>query len=173
MLFVTSAIFGMSRVRGSKQEQYLKIDILSLPTVWGKICLYRISRFPPQVNKTPINLTIPTKGKTQLFIHSFTNYQCFCVNDVQYLFDSIGLLKWVTFSNFLGQIVKIQIWKIHNWLYFEFVHFLSNFLFEAEISTLKGSKPWGQYCTKFQCIFFTFSITVQCPQSCLIFLNIT
>ena len=30
------------------------------------------------------------------------------------------------------QIVKIQKLKIYNWFYFEFVNFLSNFLFEAK-----------------------------------------
>ena len=60
MLLVTSAIFVMSRVRGSKQEQYLKIDILSLPTVGYKLTSFKIKN----------GIIIPTNG---YIIYTYTN----------------------------------------------------------------------------------------------------
>ena len=61
MLLVTSALFGMSRVRGSKQEQYLQIDILSLPTVGYKQTSYKIKN----------GTTIPANG---YIIYLITHY---------------------------------------------------------------------------------------------------
>ena len=50
----------MSRVRGSKQGQYLKIDILSFPTVGYKLTSFKIKN----------GITIPTDG---YIIYTYTN----------------------------------------------------------------------------------------------------
>ena len=60
MPLVTSVIFGMSRVSGSKQEQYLKIDTLSLPTVGYKLTSFKIKN----------GITIPT---TYLYLYQYFN----------------------------------------------------------------------------------------------------
>ena len=86
MLLVTSAIFGMSRARGSKQDQYLKNDILPLPTGGYKLTSFKIKN----------GITIPTNGyiitNISILFYKIANKHIYIIKTI-YLYLTLPFLE--------------------------------------------------------------------------------